>query len=167
MSNPQEGKSNFSKKITIARWSDRFFAWLIDYILVWTGTFAIFLIIIGISNYQEILENNLVIERTVDWAPISVVFFVYWILMENWKGRSIGKIVLGLKVTNMNGQKVSLKNIIISSFGKSFILPIDVVLGWIFTNKKRQRIFNKLSNTIVIKLETSEKSSSNIEYEMD
>jgi hypothetical protein len=40
--------------------------------------------------------------------------------------------------------------------GKAFLLPIDVVLGWIFTNNKRQRIFNRISNTIVIKLRPKE-----------
>jgi hypothetical protein len=38
------------------------------------------------------------------------------------------------------------------SFGKSFLLVIDVMLGWIFTNEKRHRIFNRAGNTIVIKM---------------
>ncbi len=44
------------------------------------------------------------------------------------------------------------KTAVIESFGKAFLLPLDVILGWIFTNNKRQRIFNRASNTIVIKI---------------
>jgi hypothetical protein len=36
------------------------------------------------------------------------------------------------------------------------LLSLDVVLGWIFTNNKRQRIFNRISNTIVLKLKPKE-----------
>ncbi len=56
----------------------------------------------------------------------------------------------------------------IESFGKSFLLPIDVILGWIFSNEKRQRIFNKISNTIVIKLKPREElRPDNIRYTKD
>ena len=48
---------------------------------------------------------------------------------------------------------INIKSAAIQSFGKSFLLPIDLILGLIFTNKYRQRIFNKLSNTVVVKLE--------------
>jgi len=40
----------------------------------------------------------------------------------------------------------------LGSFGKSFLLVIDIILGWIFTDDKRQRIFNRAGNTIVIKI---------------
>jgi hypothetical protein len=32
------------------------------------------------------------------------------------------------------------------------LLPIDVFFGWIFTNDKRQRLFNRASDTIVIRV---------------
>lgn len=61
----------------------------------------------------------------------------------------------------------NIKSSAIESFGKSLLLPIDVILGWIFTNYKRQRIFNRISNTIVIKLKPSQESSGNIRYRKD
>jgi hypothetical protein len=48
---------------------------------------------------------------------------------------------------------VDKKRAILESFGKA---PIDVILGWIFTNNKRQRIFNRITNTIVVKLKPKE-----------
>jgi TM2 domain-containing membrane protein YozV len=52
-----------------------------------------------------------------------------------------------------------LKGILLSSFGKSFLLPIDVIIGWILTNEKRQRVFNKLGDTLTIKIRESKDTS--------
>ncbi len=159
--------SNHSAQITIARWSDRFFAWLIDYIIVFAGAFAVFFMIIYIANFENIINYNFAYERTFEWAPLSLVFFSYWLILESKRGQSIGKIILHIKVTNLVGGRASIKGILISSFGKSFLLPVDLILGWIFTNKKRQRIFNKLGSTIVIKLDKVETEPENISYKMD
>lgn len=156
-----------SSQIKIARWSDRFFAWLIDYVIVFAGAFAIFFVVFYASNFENLIYDDFQYESTFDWAPISLVFLGYWIILEYKTGQSIGKMVLQLKITNLRGEKANLKEIVISSFGKSFLLPIDIILGWIFTNKKRQRIFNKIGNTIIIKLEREEKEPENITYKMD
>ena len=55
---------------------------------------------------------------------------------------------------DLPGNKIDIKGAAIESFGKAFLLPIDVILGWIFTNNKRQRIFGRISDTIVINLRT-------------
>jgi len=156
-----------SSQIKIARWSDRFFAWLIDYVIVFAGAFAIFFVVFYASNFENLIYDDFQYESTFDWAPISLVFLGYWIILEYKTGQSIGKMALQLKITNLRGGKANLKEIVISSFGKSFLLPIDIILGWIFTNKKRQRIFNKIGNTIIIKLEREEKEPENITYKMD
>ena len=80
------------------------------------------------------------------------MFFSYWIILEYKTGQTIGKKMFNLKVTNSQGGKPSLIGVVISSFGKSFILPIDMILGLIITNDKRQRIFNKLGDTVIIKI---------------
>ena len=154
-------------QVTIARWSDRFFAWLIDYIIVFAASFAVFFVAIYASNFENLINDEFAYERTFEWAPISLVFFVYWIIIEYKTGQSIGKIALHLKITNLRGEKADLKSIVISSFGKSFLLPIDLILGWIFTNKKRQRIFNRLGDTIVIKIDDVENDIENVSYKMD
>jgi hypothetical protein len=68
---------------------------------------------------------------------------------------------------NLSGSKIDIKSAAIESFGKSFLLPIDVILGWIFTNNKRQRIFGRISNTIVIKLKNLQPKPNNIKYIKD
>jgi len=86
------------------------------------------------------------------YIPTSVMFFSYWVILEYKTGQTIGKKMFNLKITNSQGEKPSLIGVVISSFGKSFILPIDMILGFIITNDKRQRIFNKLGDTLIIKI---------------
>jgi len=93
------------------------------------------------------------------YIPTSVMFFSYWIILEYKTGQTIGKKMFNLKITNSQGEKASLIGIVISSFGKSFILPIDMILGLIITNQKRQRIFNKLGDTLIIKIKESNVNS--------
>ncbi len=93
------------------------------------------------------------------YIPTSVMFLSYWIILEYKTGQTIGKKMFNLKVTNSQGGKPSLIGVVISSFGKSFILPIDMILGLIITNDKRQRIFNKLGDTLIIKIKESDTDS--------
>ena len=86
--------------------------------------------------------------------------------MEYKTGQTIGKKILNLKVADIYGNSPSLKGIMVSSFGKSFLLPIDVILGWILTNEKRQRVFSKLGDTLVVKIKDSD-NVSGIEYTKD
>ena len=94
------------------------------------------------------------------------MFLSYWIILEYKTGQTIGKKMFNLKVTNSQGGKPSLIGVVISSFGKSFILPIDMILGLIITNDKRQRIFNRMGNTIVIKIKNND-DGTNLKYSKD
>ena len=86
------------------------------------------------------------------------MFFVYWIIIEYKTGQTIGKKIFNLKIVNYDGKKPTFLEIVASSFGKSFILPVDVILGVILTNQRRQRIFNKVGNTIIIKIKKIDES---------
>ena len=88
--------------------------------------------------------------------------------MEYFTGQTIGKRVVYIKTTNLFGERTNITKIAIEVFGKSFLLPIDIILGLIFSNKRRQRIFSKVSGTIVIKLKKSdEDESESIRYVKD
>jgi len=104
--------------------------------------------------------------KSMQYIPSSMIFFAYWVILEYKTGQTIGKKVLNLKVTDMSGNKPNLKGIILSSFGKAFLLPIDVVLGMILTNEKRQRIFNKLGDTLVVKIKSNSETQ-DAEYTKD
>ena len=139
-----------SSKIIIAKWTDRFFAWLIDFIIVSIISTSIIFTSFGTIDY-EFEEDDFWAEST-QYIPTSILFFVYWTILEYKTGQTIGKKILNLKVVNIDGKKPDLKGIMISSFGKSFLLPIDIILGWFLTNAKRQRVFNKLGDTLIVKI---------------
>ena len=144
-----------SSKIILAKWKDRFFAWVVDFVIISIISTSIFFIsfLYLDDNFESFINNDGM------YIPTSVMFFAYWIILEYKTGQTIGKKMFNLKITNIQGKKPKLLEVIISSFGKSFILPIDIIVGWILTNDKRQRIFNKLGNTVVIKIKESESDS--------
>lgn len=165
-------------EIILARWSDRFFAWLIDFIIVniavWVilgATMAPFMFY-GLGPMMQDPGRFDGPGRWFDNAtgPLSYIttslfFFAYWTFFEFTKGQSIGKMALKIKTVNVSGKKPELKEVMIESFGKSFLLVIDVILGWIFTNEKRQRIFNRASSTIVVKIK--EEKTPDVQYKKD
>jgi len=147
--------STGSSKIILAKWKDRFLAWLVDFIIISMISTSIFFISFLYLDYN--FENF--ISDDGMYIPTSVMFLAYWIILEYKTGQTIGKKMFNLKIVNNLGERPSLIGVIISSFGKSFILPIDIILGWIITNEKRQRICNKLGNTLIIKIKDSEDNS--------
>ena len=144
-----------SSKIILAKWKDRFFAWVVDFVIISIlSTSIFFLTFLYLNhNFEDFVTNDGM------YIPTSIMFFSYWIILEYKTGQTIGKKMFNLKITNNLGEKPSLVGVILSSFGKSFILPIDIIFGWILTNEKRQRIFNKLGNTLIIKINESENNS--------
>jgi len=152
-------------KILIAKWTDRFLAWFIDFIIVSIISTSIIVTSFGTLDYG--FGDNGFWAESMHYIPTSILFFVYWIILEYKTGQTIGKKFLNLKVTDIYGNKPGLKGIIISSFGKSFLLPIDVILGLFLTNKNRQRIFNKLGNTLIVKIKDTEEDVSDIKYMKD
>ena len=159
-----------TETIVLASWIDRFIAWLIDFIIVSIGLGILFAAISipfwtafpqMFEMFDSVNVNMLFRSGNGQWSPYitsSLVFMAYWTYFESTSGQSIGKKLLYLKTTNLTGKSIDVKTALIESFGKAFLLPIDVILGWIFTNNKRQRVFNRASGTIVIKVKEGEEN---------
>src|ERR671918_2918069 len=169
---PTTSSEAHPSEIKLARWTERFIAWLIDFVIVSIGLAVLFAILsipfwIYYTTAEEVDErfNGL---QPFHYLIASLVFFLYWTYFESTTGQSIGKRVMNLRTTNLNGTVAERKKVALAAIGKAFLLPFDVVLGWIFTNEKRQRIFNRVSNTIVIKIKTESVSTDrNIKYVKD
>ena len=140
------------KKLLLASWSDRFLAWLIDFIIIGVVLLIITVSTVGVGSGVFLLQ--------------SLVFFVYWTYTESTRGRSLGKSVLKLMVVTKSGEPIDLTKAAIQSFGKAFIMPIDVILGYLLFQEHRQRLFSKLADTVVIKLHVEE-SSTDVKYVKD
>ena len=164
-----EGIEKAPVEITLASWGDRFLAWLVDFILVSIGL-AILFALISIPfwfSYYGNMERVFKDSGPLPYIISSLGLLAYWIYFEFTTGQSIGKRLLKIKTTDLDGRKIDTKSAVIESFGKAFLLPLDVVLGWIFTNNKRQRVFNRITNTIVIKLKPEEIAAESVRYKKD
>jgi len=142
------------KTIYLARWSARFWAFLIDFIL-----FILFLNIIR-GIFDPFWKLPLLWDYR-NWEVValgveSLFFFAYWTVMEGYRGQSIGKMVMNLKVVNRDGTKINYPTAAIESFGKVFLLPLDCLIGWLAMPGTKLRVFNRISNTIVIKADYKE-----------
>ena len=162
-----------SREIILARWGDRFLAWLIDFVLV-SIALAVLFSAIAIPIWFFYYDNNDMAAtrayqsvQPLHYIISSAAFFGYWTYFEYASGQSIGKRLLKIKTVDLFGNRIDIKNSAIESFGKAFLLPIDVILGWIFSNNKRQRIFSRISNTIVIKLKNRQLAQNDIKYTKD
>jgi uncharacterized RDD family membrane protein YckC len=150
------------KEIVLAGWGERFVAWLIDFIIVNAVLWAIFAaaaLPLWFGGMPDRWFDRA--EGPIGLAVASLVFFAYWIYFETATGQSLGKMALRIKTTDLAGNKVDVRSAAIQSFGKAFLLPLDAILGWIFTNDKRQRIFARAGNTIVIRV-ANEAPGSNV-----
>jgi uncharacterized RDD family membrane protein YckC len=162
--------NNIPVEVILASWTDRFVAWLIDFIIVSIGLGILFALLSLPFWFSDPSNGMAVVHRSFGsfhYVLSSSIFFAYWTYFEHTSGQSIGKRLLNIKSTDLSGNDIDIKNTALQSFGKSFLLPIDVILGWLFTNSKRQRIFNKLSNTVVIKLKSRSELNENIRYRKD
>lgn len=134
--------------VKLASWGDRFVAWLLDAIIVG--------IVVGILRLLGLIVG-LTWSVWPSWIPFfnfdlgGVIFFLYWMFMDGSYGQSFGKMIMRLKVTRLDGSPTGIGPAALESVGKAFLLPLDCILGWLLYPKKRQRIFNYISETIVIK----------------
>lgn len=173
------GERKEPREIILANWRDRFLAWIVDFIVVSIALavlFAAIAIPIWFFFYYEDSDDMTSAAKAyqnvqpLHYIISSLAFFGYWTYFEYTSGQSIGKRLLKIKTIDLSGgNRINIKSTAIESFGKAFLLPIDVILGWIFTNNKRQRIFNRISNTIVIKLKKNPQLTpeDNIRYTKD
>lgn len=81
----------------------------------------------------------------------SLLLFIYWTVLEGYRGQSFGKMAMNLAVAGSNGERIGFADSAVESFGKAFLLPLDCIIGWLAMRGSGQRLFNRISNTVVIR----------------
>ncbi|WP_336336045.1 RDD family protein [Haloarcula brevis] len=144
----------------IAAWDDRFLAWLLDVVLV-----GIVLSALGeAAGAFSLVTGSL--SFTSPFAGLNGLgLFVYWTVLEGRQGQSAGKVVMNIAVRDERGKAIGYGTAAIESFGKAFLLPLDVLVGWLAYEEEGLRLFNKLSSTIVVETDEEETGKpSDVEY---
>ena len=135
----ESGMNESMNGLALASWEDRFWAWLIDIILV------------GIVWHRVMMVLRLE-ALGYDGAFLhSFMLFVYWTALEGYRGQSLGKMLMNIAAAGAEGERIELMDAAVESFGKAFLLPIDCLVPWVVYKGSKQRLFNRISGTIVIR----------------
>lgn len=155
-------KEGAAKQIVLANWGRRFLAWLADYILIILMSAYFQLESIETKYIPPILLPKAPGTDLSVWSPLSLlIFFLYFTFSEWYFGRTIGQLLLNIQLLDIHGEPASLLASAIQSIGKSnpLFLFFDCLCGVIYgpSREYRQRILNRLSNTIVAFIGTSDR----------
>lgn len=137
-------------RFELAGWGERIVAYFIDVIILG-------LIVVPIASIFLWPWAYLVGGFRWNWGMFAgfglsnVVSFLYWTFLEGVYGQSLGKMALKIRVVRADDKPMDIVTAAIESLGKAFLLPIDLILGLILYPQKQQRLFNYISNTIVVK----------------
>jgi len=124
--------------VVLSSWEDRFWAWLIDVLLMCILCHGVLKVLaVDAQSFEGIFL-------------LSSMLFIYWTALEGYRGQSIGKMFLNIVVTGPLGENIRFRDAAVEAFGKAFLLPIDCLICWFVLRDKRQRLFNRISDTVVI-----------------
>jgi uncharacterized RDD family membrane protein YckC len=144
--------------LKLAFWWERFVAWLIDVVLIGVVLGIVSTLVFLGGQSFSLFQWPGWVPGWVSWFPFfnfglnGVIHFLYWMLLDGAYGQSFGKMVMRIKVTRLDGSPVDMGRAAVESVGKAFLLPLDCLIGWILYPRKRQRILNYISETIVVKV---------------
>jgi uncharacterized RDD family membrane protein YckC len=154
---PVRIRKDTGKTLYLAKWLTRFWAWLIDLILI-----ILFLNIV-VGAFHDAHVNIYPLWDYGHWEIFAIsfqtiFFFLYWTIFESYKGQSVGKMVMNIRVVNRDGTKIHWSTAAVESLGKAFLpfLCLDCLIGWFGMPGSKLRVFNRISNTIVIKTDYKE-----------
>ncbi|UCH03267.1 MAG: RDD family protein [Candidatus Bathyarchaeota archaeon] len=138
-------------KKVLTNWGERFVAWIIDIILLALILSPIKFVVWTTWPSFIWMPNLLRWIPFVDFGLDNVIQFIYWMVLEGLLGQSIGKMFMNIEVTQLNGEPINIIHATIGGIGKAFLLPLDCIIGWMFYARNKQRLFNYISGTIIIK----------------
>ncbi len=152
MTTPQAGTLN-----TSVTWR-RVFAILVDSILIGI-LFSVLTHFFGTTTHVGSTSTNLATQSTLSGIPsmvFSVVTILYFIIMEWQVGGTLGKMILGIKVTDLNGNKISfgsafLRNLLRIVDAFPYVIPYLTGLIVVLTSSQKQRVGDKVAKTLVIR----------------
>jgi len=146
----------------------RFVAYFIDNIIIGFIEFLLVLPLLGLLGYNVALVETLseienadtdllvpIIASAVSGIALSallITWFYYALMQSSAKQATIGKMALGLKVTDVNGDRLTFARASLRYFSK-ILSSLFFMIGYImagFTEKK-QALHDMIANTYVVR----------------
>ncbi len=129
--------------VPLATFRKRVFAFLIDFAIA----FVVFLLL---PNIFSVLTKGATALLDINVILFSlVIFWVYFTLLEGFAGQSLGKRLIGLMVVRLDGKKLFYDHAAVRNFGKVFLLPFDLAVGFRLKDERFIRYFDKFAGTTV------------------
>ena len=136
-------QAGYKHSFMLVTWGDRVIAYIIDMMILGMVLSAFSPLFWGTGSSWIIPFVNL--------GGRSIVYFFYWTVMEGMYGQSLGKMVMKMEVAHIDGGEIDYGSAAIQAVGKAFLLPLDLILGLVLYPQRDQRLFNKISETVVVK----------------
>jgi uncharacterized RDD family membrane protein YckC len=137
--------------VLYARFFWRFAAMLIDAVIVTIPLLIVFtLLMAGSSQQAKASPGGL---QLILFVINTVSLWLYYALMESSaKQATLGKMALGLYVTDLNGQRISFGRATGRFFGK-YVSYLTLLIGFIMAafTEKHQALHDKLANCLVMR----------------
>ncbi len=136
-------------RFTLAGLYSRFLAWLLDAVIILTGTlmalFGLSLAMAAFPGFASAL--GIVLYFLVDWG--------YGIALETaWSGQTVGKRVLGLRVIQRSGVRIGFYHAALRNLARPVDrLPLFYLVGGLtaLLNGSHQRLGDMLAGTLVVR----------------
>ncbi len=142
---------NVTIEYGLATVTDRFLAWLVDTVILWTSMIIIF------SFFVAILDE---VEEVVIYFCLLIYFF-YTLLFETFRnGQTPGKYLMRLRVVKINGQPIGFFDYLARWAFRSIDISSSaglIAALLISSTPKGQRLGDYFGNTTVIKTNPSER----------
>lgn len=138
-------------------WINRFIAYIIDSIIVWIAISLIAVVVAMPILLIDVFTRGF---RPEFWAPwsaflglMSIISLFYFALLESSRGATIGKGLMGLKVTTMGGERPTLDKALLRNLSKLHwaLLLLDLLIGLGTPGDPNQKFSDRYVGTLVIR----------------
>ena len=132
-----------AEPLTPARWTKRLANLLID-----TFFFYLFILVIG---FVAAMINPAVIDWLDETHPLvdrligSLLFVAYYVIFENWLGKTPGKMITKTKVVDVKGEKPTFTTLLGRNFSR--LIPFDALT---FFRETPIGMHDRIAHTLVV-----------------
>jgi uncharacterized RDD family membrane protein YckC len=128
----------------VAKFSKRALAFVVDLGV----TFTILVTVTLIAEVFVLFTGQFLFHQ--NFFLFLVLLWIYSTLLEGYGGQTVGKYLLMIKAVSMTSRELGYDAAAVRNFGKCFVLPIDLLIGFRLDDKRFIRFFDKYSGTTVI-----------------
>ena len=128
-----------------SRWL-RFFAWIIDGVVIAIVMFILWLAgLVGADSVEDFGAS--------DGLVNAIVTLVYYVAMTAAFGATLGKMALGMRVADADGSRPGVGAVVMREVVGKILSALVILIGffWILVDDRRQGWHDKIGKTFVVK----------------